>query len=361
MDVSTKLCINIDYLHENIKKILSFKSGDFMFVLKSNAYGFGYKEILNEIEQYDRVKYIGVALPNEAMFLRKYTKKEVVILGYTNDSMIGEVINLNIIPTIFEMRQANLFKKKQKVFINIDTGFNRLGVQEDLLKELVSQEYIDVQCVFTHLRLRDELSDNHQIDVFNETIHKYNIPYTSISDSIGYTRYNISENLYRIGASLFGYTSDKEKNKLKLQPIGQLVTSITRVKEIEEDTFAFYRSKLRKGQKIATIQIGYGDGLMRSMPKDSYVTINGAKCSYIEVGMDQSIIDVTNVEVSIYDLVIIFGEGGMSLQELAAACKTNKNNILTMIQHRVVREYIKDGNVLKKVGLWEENNECKND
>lgn len=354
MDCSTKYRINLSYLHHNISKIMSYKKGEFMFVLKSNSYGFGYKEILNELETYDRVKYIGVALPNEALFIRKYTSKQIVVLGYTNDEMLNRVVKENIIPSVFEMRQAELLEKNAKVFINLDTGFHRLGANRFEFDRLYNESSLSIEGVFTHLRLIDEDSDNLQISTFFDWVKGKEIPYVSISDSIGFSRYDTNENLYRIGAALFGYTSVSEETKLDLKQMGQLETRVTRVEEINEDTSAFYRSSLHKGQKVATIQIGYGDGLLRTMPDECYVVLNGKRCRYIEVGMDQSIIDVGEICVNVGDKVVIFGEEGMSLNEYATYTKTNKNNILTMIQSRVVREYIKDGRIVKRVGLLEE-------
>ena len=75
------------------------------------------------------------------------------------------------------------------------------------------------------------------------------------------------------------------------------------------------------------------------MPKGSYVTINGQSCPYIEIGMDQSIVAITNTNVTLGDMVVIFGEGGQSLGEYAKWCQTNKNNVMTLLSQRLVREY----------------------
>jgi alanine racemase len=354
MDSMTTLTINLDVLHENIQEILSFKEGDFLFVLKSNAYGFGYREILAQLEPYDKIQFIGVALPNEALYVRPHTTKKVVVLGYTPDEMLRELCDQQIIPSIFERHQATVLPNNAEVFINIDTGFHRLGCSKEVFHELLSCSNLNVVGVFTHLRLMGSKEDLLQVELFDDIIRDTTIPYRSISDSIGYTRYQLKENLYRIGAAMFGYTSIKEVGKLKLQEVAHLKTIVTRVETINEDTRAFYRTTLHKGQQVATIQIGYGDGLFRTMPQDSYILVNGCKCRYIEVGMDQSLIDVTDCHVRQGDAVTIFGEEGMSLQEYADALDINKNNVLTMIQHRVVREYIKHGTIIKRTGLLEE-------
>lgn len=359
---NTKMIVNLDALHENISAIFCYKSGAFLFVLKGNAYGHGYLPILRELEQYDQVSYIGVATPNEAIYLSKYTSKRIVILGYTPDEKIGEVINQNIIPTIFTYHQATLIDQDSDVFINIDTGFHRLGgtATNSFVEEIQSIQLlpkVSIKGVFTHLALRKMKDDLNSIASFEHLTRNLNIPFVSISDSIAYTRYNTNENLYRIGASLFGLTSTKELGKLDLEPTTQLITYVTNIQTASKDEHVFYRSKVSKGTSFATIQIGYADGLFRTMPKESYVLINNQPCPYIEVGMDQSVVDVTGMTIAVGDTVTIFNTTSLPLEQLALWCNTNKNNILTMIGSRVVREYWKQGKLISKLDIEGESNE----
>ena len=358
----TNLNINLDYLHNNITNIISYKKGFFMFVLKANAYGHGYKMIANELENYDRIKFIAVATPKEAIYLNRFTTKKTIILGYTPDSLINQIIKENIIPTISTLLQAKLIQNKSNIFINVDSGFHRLGQPpikafKNEIIEISKLDNINILGIFTHLKLISKESDLYQIDSFERFIKNLNIPYTSISDSIGYTRYSTQENLFRIGALIYGLTSENEYNKIKVLPTTSLKTNISRIEKINKNDSAFYNSFVKKGMKIATIQIGYADGLFRNMHKDSYVLINNKKCKYIEVGMDQSIIDITDVLADINDEVIIFGEKGISLEKLSKINNTNKNNLLTMISNRVTRTYYKNNKIFKVINNLEINYE----
>lgn len=340
-----KMVISISQLHKNIQKILSFKKGSYMFVLKANAYGHGSKQIAHELNHYAEISMIGVATPEEAMEMVDYTNKKIVILGFTPNSQLKQVTDLGIIPTVFSLVQAELTQKDAEIFINVDTGFHRLGKAptEDYKKEIhkiMSLNPRKVIGIFTHLKLQTMESDLKQIKQFEDFVKGFNIPYISISDSIAFMKYRTEENLFRIGALMFGLTSKTVKNTLNLKPIQSLICHISRIEEIKQTDTAFYRSSIRKGMKIATIQIGYADGLFRTMPLESYVTVHNHRCPYIEVGMDQSIIDITGVDANVDDEAIIFGPDALSLQNLAILCDTNKNNLLTMISNRVQRVYI---------------------
>lgn len=340
MNSLTHLEINLDQLHINIENILSYKKGDFMFVLKGNAYGHGYIEIVKELNTYDKIKFYGVSSCIEAKIISPYTDKKIVVLGYTQTPCFDILINSNIIPSITDINDL-IRIKNQDIFINVDTGFHRLGIYPSLLNKEKLHQHKNIIGIFTHLKLNSEENDNNQITEFSDFVQDLDIQYKSISDSIAYTRYTTSENLYRIGALMFGLTSKKELNKINVKPIASLTSKITRIRTVKEDTTAFYRSSIKKGTTLATIQIGYGDGLFRNM-KDSFVLVNNKKCSYIEVGMDQSIIDVTGVNCDRLDEVIIFGKNGITLEQLSSILHTNKNNLVTNISSRVTRKYIKN-------------------
>jgi alanine racemase len=315
-----------------------------MFVIKANAYGFSYQPIVEFLTPYQEVDFFGVSSIEEAKHITQFTTKKIVVLGYTKVDTINSLNNPNIICTIHSIEDL-IYTKNTQIFINIDTGFHRLGIEPSNINKERLKQHKNILGIFTHLTLQSKESDHNQIKTFQSFIKDLNIPYISISDSIAYTRYHTNENLYRIGALLYGLQSKKEQDKLKVCEAFSLVTTITRIQKIKEDTTAFYRTKLQKGMVIATIQIGYGDGLFRDM-KNSYVTVTGRKCRYIEVGMDQSIIDVTNVSCKKLDQVTIFGQNGISLEELSTILQTNKNNIISNLSKRITRKYI--GNTIKQ-------------
>lgn len=350
----THLEVDLDQLHKNIENILSYKKGDFMFVLKGNAYGHGYIEIATELNNYEKIKFYGVSSCLEAKIISPYTNKKIVVLGYTQTPCFDILIDSNIIPSISSVDDL-IRIQNQDIFINVDTGFHRLGISPSSLNKEKLHQHKNIKGIFTHLKLNNEESDVDQINTFNDFVHDLDIKYKSISDSIAYTRYSTTENLYRIGALMFGLTSRKELNKIMVKPIASLSTKITRIKTIKENATAFYNSSIKKDTTIATIQIGYGDGLFRDM-KDSYVVVNNKKCNYIEVGMDQSIIDVSEVDCEKLDEVIIFGKNGISLEQLSVILQTNKNNIIANISTRVTRKYIKS-NTIKYSNIYEVSHE----
>lgn len=352
----TILEINIDQFHKNIEAFLSYKTGSYMFVVKGNAYGHGYEVITSELEEHKSIELIGVSSPLEALLIREFTSKRIVILGHSPERYFDSLSENNIIPSISSLQEAKAFKKDTDVFIVVDSGFHRLGKAPTIeyleeIKEIEELPHINILGVFTHLSLSNKEKDLRQISDFEEFVSNLKeIPFKSISDSIGYTRYNTKENLYRIGALMFGLQSNSEKDKISVKPIAKLITKISRIQTLLEDDSVFYMKKIiPKGTIIATIPIGYADGLFRRMPKEAYCIVNNQKCPYIEVGMDQSLIDVSNVDVLENDRVIIFGGKLLSIDKFASLCSTNKNNIMTKISSRVPRVYYKNKEEYKVV------------
>lgn len=355
--LTTHLKVDLDKFHHNVKQILSYKKGTFMFVIKGNAYGHGIHQIAKELNIYENIEFYGVSSLQEALILEQYTDKKIVVLGYIHSEELYKTFDKNIIPTIFSLEQARILPKDSSVFINVNTGFHRLGKKpsKEYKVEITQiQNHCIVLGIFTHLTLADNTKDIKQIQEFEEFVKDFDIKYKSISDSIGYTRYQTNENLYRIGSLMFGLESVKELGKIDVHPIASLVTSITRIDVLEEDDSLGYRTKhVSKGTKIATIMTGYGDGLFRSLPKDTPVMTEKGFCHFIEVGMDQSIIDITDKNLQVGDEVTVFGDQAISIQTMSELCKTNKNNILTLVPSHVTRVYkqkAKDDIVINQFG-----------
>ena len=126
----------------------------------------------------------------------------------------------------------------------------------DLINTIQQHPFLTLEGIFTHLSLQDDAVDLKRIKSFEETVKRWNVPYVSISDSIAYSRFQTTENLYRIGALTYGITSDREIGKIPVQPIATLVSTVTRIIDIDEETDVWYRSRIPAGSRITTIQIG---------------------------------------------------------------------------------------------------------
>ena len=352
---NTYLEINLDFFHSNVRAILNSSFTDFCFVLKANAYGHGSSVIAKELNQYNDITIIAVATLNEALKIKKVTNKAILILGYLEDNLLEVAVKNQFIITIFEASQAKIINRlnKTKVFIKVDTGFHRLGKlpTEKFLKEIIEineLENIIIEGIYSHLRLVTVEDDNKQYQLFKTFCKKLKdngvyFKYKSIKDSIALTRHpDYKTSLPRIGSLMFGLSSSKETNKINVTPVQTLKTIVTNIIDIDFKGFGYSSKQYPKVKKIATLSIGYADGLPREISHKAYALVNNHQVSIVGLpSMDQLSIDVTSVEVSKGDEVILFGGKGITLEKLSSHLKTNKNELISQISSRVPKVYIK--------------------
>ncbi|MGL4913948.1 MAG: alanine racemase [Romboutsia sp.] len=366
--------INIENLIYNIRQIKIFLGNKvkIAIVLKANAYGHGAVEIAKNLE-HEEVDYICVASLQEALELRKNSMKvPILIMGYVPIKYIQKAIENNITITIFDKDYAKeiyeICKKYNltcKVHIKIDTGFNRLGFKLigdyendkyiiDQLKEIINNKKFLVEGIFSHLSLTDDKSDKNQYDIFLNTL-KYidnhnDLLIKHICDSIGMCKYKeLHMDMVRVGSCIYGYNSRSEE--LKLKEVMTFKSKIIQIKEIKKGEGVSYDStfKADKDMKIGIVACGYADGIPRSLSNKGYVVVNSKKANIIgKMCMDQSIIDLSNLDERDYKCdVIFYGENGPSLSMISKIADTNKNEILGRVSKRVIKVYIDNKGIIK--------------
>ena len=174
------------------------------------------------------------------------------------------------------------------------------------------------------------------------------IKYIHSSASNGIINYNKNDNvsnLVRPGILLYGYEPFENSNeKLKVEPICKLKTKITFLKEIEKGESVSYSRRFIADEKIkiATIPIGYADGLRREIFGKGQVVVNGKIVPIVgNVCMDSCMINVTNVEnVEIGTEVYIWDNENIKLEDIAKQCNTINYEILSTILDRVERKMV---------------------
>lgn len=356
---NTRLEISLDKLHSNVQSILNSKQDVFFaFVLKANAYGHGLDIIVKELNQYDNIEMFAVATLNEAIKVSKLSNKPIFIMGFLEYDLLEIAIEKGFYVTIFSFEQIKHVTKPAKVFIKVDTGFHRLGgyPSPTFLNDILmihEHPMITILGIFTHLRLISPISDDMQIKQFQDFVtelgrHKISPRYISISDGISVVRHpKIFESMVRVGAMIYGLYQEKDGNPFGLQPIATLKTKITRILQLEQNSFGYSTEEFPNHPLVATIGVGYADGLIRNKKQSSFVVIRGVKCPIINViGMDQMTIDISSLkEVFVGDDVIIFGESGISIEEFSTYYSTNKNEIISSISSRVPRVYIQNNEI----------------
>jgi alanine racemase len=331
-------------------------------VVKANAYGHDLVAFSRAL--FDRgVRNFAVACLSEALTLYRELKAiveqcTVLIMGYTSDALLYEYKEYPFVFTIFSIEQAKILNgssSRVQVEIKVNTGFNRLGKRPtDLFREEVIAIHrlknISINGIYSHLRLAERDGDLRQIDAF-ETFCGH-LPFKDfrkhICDSIGFIQYPHARfDMVRLGAILYGLVPDRQVN-LGYRPVLSLFSEISQIIAVNKGEGISYDEDFsaRDDMEVAVIPIGYGDGYKRVLSNQGTVMVNGHMCPIIStICMDQMTVDVTGISAKQGDSVELIGSS-ISVRTLAAAARTNRNDIVASLSPRIERRFRMNGMIV---------------
>ncbi len=365
--------INLDNLAHNMREVrrVTNKKAKVTAVIKADGYGHGAVSIANVLLENGADRF-AVATLSEAIQLRKaFSNTEIMVLGYTPNELALDIIQNNIIQTIYTKEQAyeyskiaSSLNKKAKIHIKLDTGMSRLGMvfSDETIEEILGIskfDGIDIEGIFTHFAVADEIDKTFtfkQVEKFNHIVSKLeirglHIPIKHVSNSAGIIDLpEFNFDMVRAGIMLYGLYPSKNvnKNAVELKEVMCLKAKVSQVKELDAGCGVSYGLKYKNDKKsqIATLPIGYADGYTRMLSGKAKVMINGVKTPIIgNICMDQCIIDVTNLKVKVGDEIVLFGgndTSGISIDSVAESLNTINYEIVCMVDKRVPRVYIKN-------------------
>lgn len=339
-----------------------------MAIIKANGYGHGAKTLGDFLE--NEVDYYGVATIEEAMELRvNGIKLPILILGYTSPSQYIDIVENDITQTIYTVEMAEemskageLWGKKAKVHIALDTGMTRIGFQADKagiseVEEIFTFSHLIVEGLFTHFACADETDKSYsklQIDRYDNFVKLLeekgiHIPIKHMCNSAGIMEFDHHHfDMVRAGIITYGLypSQDVNKNAIKLKPALEWKTHVINVKTVDAGYGVSYGiTYITKNKtKIATVSIGYADGYLRALSSKGRVLIHGEYAPIIgRICMDQMMIDVTHIDnVEIEDEVTLVGKDGnniISIEELADMAGSFNYEFACGIGNRVTRIY----------------------
>ena len=361
---TTVLEVNLHALAHNLKVYRSFLQPQtkIIAVVKANAYGSGSLAISNLLAS-KKVDYLAVAYADEGVELRK-TGIELPIMVFNPEEAIFDILEkYNLEPAIYsldllEKLTQHFFKKNQKILVHLklDTGMHRLGFEEKDLEELIlllkKNPHLKVQSIFSHLvgseaKEHDNFTQQ-QVALFQKMYKKISTslkyrPMRHILNSTGINRFpQYQMEMVRLGIGLYGIDASLEIQD-QLQKVHTLKTVISQIKTIApHETIGYSRKGVaKKTIRIATINIGYADGFMRSLGNGKFsVLIQGKRAKTIgNICMDMSMIDITDIpEATVGEEAIIFGNNP-TVEELAKTMETIPYEVFTNISNRIKRIY----------------------
>ncbi len=361
---ATIMEVNLDNFLYNVNKIKKYTKNKIIIpVIKANAYGTYINERIDIINDFD---IVAVARVSEGIFLRENGyKKEILILNQPYYEEIENIIKYDLTIGLSNYEFLELLiknNKKVKVHLEIETGMNRTGInKEDLdtfIDKIKSSKNIIVEGVYTHLSSADYDINytNKQLSIFKECVQilkkEFNLKYIHSSASNGLLNFDDGvSNAIRPGIILYGYESFKGVyNIIDLKPVCKLKTKIIFLKNVQRKESIGYSRKYKtnKETRIATIPIGYADGLTRSFAKKGYVIVNNKKAKILgNICMDSCMIDVSDIDVKLNDDVYIWDNKNQSLDDVAKIMGTINYEVMCNISKRVNRIFNK--NCVKKI------------
>ncbi|TGD59637.1 bifunctional UDP-N-acetylmuramoyl-tripeptide:D-alanyl-D-alanine ligase/alanine racemase [Flavobacterium humi] len=363
----TVLEINLNAISHNLnffKSKLDPKT-KLMVMVKAFGYGSGSYEIARLLAHH-KIDYLGVAFADEGIELRKAGIDLPIMVLNPEMTSFPSIIQHYLEPEIYSLRGLKAFLKiaaeknldQYPVHIKINTGMNRLGFDAEMLPELIAvlkeTKLVSIKSILSHLAESDNQEDktftNQQISDFDrlsKTITeslKIN-PIRHISNSSGISNFPHAQfDMVRLGIGLYGVSNDAEETKM-LENVGTLKSVISQLRSIDPGETVGYnrRFSAKRKTKVATVPIGYADGISRLWGNGvGYVMINNQKAPIIgSICMDMLMADATEINCFEGNEVIIFGKDP-TVTAIAEAIHTIPYEILTSISSRVKRVFYRE-------------------
>jgi alanine racemase len=244
------------------------------------------------------------------------------------------------------------------IHIKADTGMHRLGFdagdEQDIADLLSAYPQVRALSVFSHLAAGDDpqhdIFTQEQIDKFSAFAGKLSAglgyqPMRHILNSSGIRRFPAAQfDMVRLGVGLYGIGVNEQEQQ-KLEQVIRLKTVISQVKYLQPgDSVGYGRSYVATAPvKIATVPVGYADGLRRSLSNGKgKMSISGNIVPIVgRICMDMTMLDVTNLNVEAGDEVLVIGDE-YTVTDMARDLGTIPYEVLTGISERVKRIYIQE-------------------
>jgi len=376
--------IDLKAIAHNIKELrrITHPKARLMAVVKANGYGHGAIEVARCALQ-NGAEILGVARIEEGIQIRNADiEVPILIFGYTHPELAADLLEYDLTPTVYSFasaqtlsRAAAPLQKTIKIHLKVDTGMGRLGllphnfqpdnsvaISADAIEETVAiadLQGLELEGIFTHFATADSADKSYAEDQLNLFINYLNrLQKAGLEPSVRHAANSAALidiphshfDMVRPGIATYGlYPSDEvNKQHVPLKPAMSLKTQIIHLKQVPAGFKVSYgiTHATRKATTIATVPVGYADGLNRLLSSRGQMLVNGQRAPIIgRVCMDLTMLDVGHIDnVQMGDEVVIFGQQGnetLSVDEMAALLNTINYEIVSSITARVPRVYLK--------------------
>jgi len=364
----TRAEIDLDAIAHNLRIVRALSApARVLAVVKADAYGHGVVPVALRLEQ-EGVSGFGVALAEEGLELREAgVRAPILVLNGVYGHAHLDVLEAGLTPVVYDLAQVEAFERaagdrRVQVHLKIDTGMGRLGVPLRRLPAFLDAMSRHPRChvvgLMTHLSSADSDDDatSEQLARFAEaraqvlgaghpvaTVHVGNTAATL-------RRPDARFDMVRPGGALFGVQPTPEDG-LELRPALRLRTEVIALRDLEPGEFVGYDRTFvaLRPTRIATVPLGYGDGLLRGLSGCGEMLVRGLRAPIAgRVSMDLTTLDVTDVPgCACGDEVVVVGSqrfeerhATIRAEEVAARAGTIGYDVLTSISRRVPRVHL---------------------
>lgn len=361
----TELEVNLTALRHNLNIFSQHLNPEtkILSIIKANAYGTGSTTLATFLESVG-VDYLAVAYTDEGIELREHGIQMPILILNPELEHFKELHRYSLEPEIYSLEQLRYLcehsdiKSEIAIHIKIDTGMNRLGFQEEDIEEslsLIEDHRLHVKAIMSHLAAADDSSKdsntNTQLELYSKIVERIKErlginPICHILNSSGIIRFPESQyDMVRIGKGMYGIdmTGDFDES---LERVHRLTATISQIKKVPSGSTIGYgcHSILTEERTIAIVNVGYADGLIRSLGngKISFLIKNQLASTIGNICMDMCMLDITDLDdIRIGDRVEIFGQH-VDIREVAAAGDTIPLEILSKLSKRLKKVYTED-------------------
>jgi len=362
----TRAEVDLDAIAHNLRVVrCAVQPTKVLAVVKADAYGHGVVPVALRLEE-EGVDGFGVALAEEGIELRDAgIESAIVVLNGVYGGAHEEVLAAGLTPVVYDLSELEAFARAAggrpfAVHLKVDTGMSRLGVPwrelGGFLERLEGVRGLRVEGLMTHLAAAD--SDDEltalQLGRFADALaqlraagHRPTLLHAANSAAalrLPHARFD----MVRVGIALFGLSSVPELQR-SFRPAMRLRSEVIAVRELRPGDRVGYDGTFvaERPTKLATVPIGYGDGLMRANSNRGVALVRGVRCPLVgNVSMDLSTFDVSAAgEVTPGDEVVLlggqpaYGDDTIGAAELAQASGTLPYEVWCAISRRVPRFY----------------------
>lgn len=364
--------IDLNALRDNISRVKASLPPhcNLLLPLKANAYGHGLEPIAKAAHEFG-VEWLGLATLREALEIKSYVPEaRILVLGPCEADDVKMLYIHRITPIVVDVENARELAAAAKkmgvvlpVHIKVDTGMGRIGFRiDDGYEDIYAATQLpslSVEGVMSHFATADEEKVHYAVGQHDRFKHVLSFlrnrgitpQHVHIANSGGVMNIAHSEyTMVRPGILIYGGYAASDgmvRADVRTRPLMTWKTRVTMIKEAFKGQRIGYGAthEVQRHTKIATIEVGYGDGYDRRLSDNSEVLIRGMRYPVVgRISMDQTTVDIgLATDVMVGDDVVLLGtqgEDAITVGELAQRMNTIPYEVLTSLSARVERRYI---------------------